>query len=198
MTQALTVTAKKLFFLDRNMLNLKPSSDSDRRALMFLEKNPSLSQCLIEDCGPNLTQVATIIEPVLNASSRCEISSFYIQAVTTGRTAFLTTNLPDDRATHVTSVGTSWLIGRARTCAIAIQNSSISRCHAVIGHAPDRGFYIMDVGSSNGTFVNCRRLVALEQRFVNDGDLVELSHTRIEFFISGLGKLHPACQDTQV
>ena len=180
------------------MLNLKPSSDSDRRALKFLEKNPSVSQSLLKDCGPNLSQVATIIEPVLNASSRCEVSSFYIQAVTTGRTAFLTTNLPDDRATHVTSVGASWLIGRNSTCAISIKSTSISRCHAVIGHCPDRGFYIMDVGSSNGTFVNCRRLAALEQRLLNDGDLVELSHTRIEFFISGRNSRSPAHQDTQV
>ncbi len=180
------------------MLNLKPSSDSDRRALKFLEKNPSLSQSLLQDCGPNLSQVATIIEPVLNASSRCEVSSYYIQAVATGRSAFLTTNLPDDRATHVTSVGTSWLIGRVRTCAIAIQHSAISRCHAVIGHCPDRGFSIMDVGSSNGTFVNCRRLAALEQRFLSDGDLVDLSHTRIEFFVSGLGSRSAVCLDTQV
>ena len=56
----------------------------------------------------------------------------------------------------------------------------------------------MDVGSSNGTFVNCRRLVALEQRLLNDGDLVELSHTRIEFFISGRSRRSPAHQDTQV
>lgn len=56
----------------------------------------------------------------------------------------------------------------------------------------------MDVGSSNGTFVNCRRLAASEQRFLNDGDLVELSHTRVEFFISGLGERDPALQDTQV
>ncbi|XGV98132.1 MAG: FHA domain-containing protein [Leptolyngbya sp. BL-A-14] len=180
------------------MLNLKPSSDSDRRTLNFLEKNPALSQCLLEDCGTNLSQVSTIIEPVLSASSRCEISSFYIQAVTTGRTAFLTTNLPDDRATHVTSVGSSWLIGRSSNCAISINSLSISRCHAVIGHCPDRGFYIMDVGSSNGTFVNCRRLAALEQRILNDGDLVELSHTRFEFFISGQVNSRPAHQDTQV
>lgn len=180
------------------MLNLKPSSDSNQRALSFLEKNPSLSQCLLEDCGTNLSQVATIIEPVLNASSRCEVSSFYIQAVTTGRNAFLTTNLPDECATHVTSVGASWLIGRNSTCAISIKSSSISRCHAVIGHCLDRGFYIMDVGSSNGTFVNCRRLAALEQRVLNDGDLVELSHTRVEFFISGQSGRVPAHQDTQV
>ena len=115
------------------------------------------------------------------------LSSYYIQAVTTGHAAFLTTNLPDDRATQVTSVGESWLIGRNSTCAISIKRPSISRCHAVIGHCSDRGFYIMDVGSSEGTFVNSRRIRALEQLFLHDGDLVELSRTRVEFFTSVFG-----------
>ena len=181
------------------MLNLQPSTEPDNLALKFLEKNPSISQSLLADCGPDLSQVATIIEPVLNAPNRCEISSYYIQAVTTGRTAFLTTNLPDGQTTHVTEVASSWLIGRSRTCAISIQSSSISRCHAVVGHCPNRGFYIMDVGSSNGTFVNRRRLTPLEQHYLLDGDLVELSHTRVEFFISGWREtVTAASQDTQV
>ena len=181
------------------MLNLQPSIEPDNRALKFLEKNPTISRSLLADCVPDLSQVATIIEPVLNAHNRCEISAYYIQAVTTGRTAFLTTNLPDNQVTHVTEVASSWLIGRSRTCAISIQSSSISRCHAVIGHCPSRGFYIMDVGSSNGTFVNRRRLTPLEQHFLMDGDLVELSHCRIEFFISGWRQPAMASsQETQV
>lgn len=167
------------------MSNLKLSSDSDPRALTFLEQNPAISRSLQQDFGSNLTQVATIIGPILDAADRCELSVYYIQAVTTGRTAFLTTNLPDVRSAHVTEVATSWLIGRGQTCAIPVTDASISRCHAVIGHCPSRGFYIMDVGSSNGTFINRRRLATLEQRFLHDGDLVELSNTKIEFFISG-------------
>jgi pSer/pThr/pTyr-binding forkhead associated (FHA) protein len=167
------------------MLNLKPSSNSDQRTLSFLAQNPSLSQSLFADFGHDLNQVATIIEPVLDAPSRCEVSVYYIQAVTTGRTAFLTTNLPDVRCTHVTGVATSWLIGRSRTCAIAIPSSSVSRCHAVIGYCPERGFYMMDIGSSNGTFVNRHRLTALEQRVLSDADLIEFSHTHVEFFVAG-------------
>lgn len=169
-----------------------------QRALTFLEQNPALSESLLADIGADLSRVATIIEPVLAAPTRCEISSFYIQAVTTGRTAFLTTNLLDARTTHVTETGTSWLVGRNCHCAIAIPNSSISRCHSVIGHYADRGFYIMDLGSSNGTYVNRRRLQPQQQRFLKDGDLVELSTLRVEFFITGWKDKLPSMQETQI
>ncbi|HEY9910078.1 MAG TPA: FHA domain-containing protein [Thermosynechococcaceae cyanobacterium] len=166
------------------MSHFKHSSTPDLRTLSFLEENPSLSESLLAD-GHNLNQVVTLIQPVLQAPERCEISSLYIQAVSTGRTAFLTTNLLDSCQTHVTDSGTSWLLGRDLTCAIALQNSSISRCHAVIAHCVERGFSIMDVGSSNGTFVNRRRLRPQDPRFLKDGDLVELSNLRIEFFVTG-------------
>lgn len=151
----------------------------------FLQQNPAISQSLLAETGHDIHRVATIIGPILDAPSRCEISSYYIQAVTTGRTAFLTTNLPDISGTHVTEAAAGWLIGRSPNCAIALQDPSISRCHAVIGYRPDQGFYIIDVGSSNGTFVNGRRLVPMVQRYLKDSDLIELSHTRVEFFVSG-------------
>ncbi len=167
------------------MLNLKSSGQVDHRTHLFLEQNPSISESLIEDLGPNINQVATFIEPILNAPSRCEISSNYIQAVTTGRTAFLTTNLTNGHSTQVTELANSWLIGRSSNCAIAILEKSISRCHAVIGHHPQQGFYMMDLGSSNGTYVNRSKLVPLQQRFLKDGDLIEFNKIRSEFFISG-------------
>lgn len=167
------------------MLNLKPLGQFDQRTLTFLEQNPGISQSLIAELGDNIHRVITFIEPILDAPERCEISAHYIQAVTAGRTAFLTTNLPDVRSTNVTEAATTWLIGRSNTCAIAILDKCVSRCHAVIGHHPNQGFYIMDIGSSNGTFVNRSRLVPLEQRFLNDGDLLEFSKIRTEFFISG-------------
>ncbi len=70
------------------MLNLKLSSKTDGQTLDFLSQNPSISQSLLAEAGHDMGRVSTIIRPVLEAPSRCEISSFYIQAVTTGRTAF--------------------------------------------------------------------------------------------------------------
>lgn len=180
------------------MSHLNLSALSDPRAVNFLEQNPSISQSLLADADHDISRVATLIGPILDAPNRCEISAYYIQAVTTGRTAFLTTNLPDRQSTHATGAATSWLIGRDRSCAITIRNPSISRCHAVIGHCSERGFFIMDVGSSNGTFLNRRRLAALEQRFLSDGDLVELSNVRAEFFVSGAGLKGRSLQDTHV
>lgn len=180
------------------MLNLKLSALSDQRAVSFLEQNPLISQSLLAEANHDLQRVATIIEPILDAPRRCEISACYIQAIATGRTAFLTTNLTDLETPQASKAATSWLLGRDSNCAITIQNPSVSRCHAVIGYCCDRGFYIMDVGSSNGTFVNRRRLAPLEQRVLKDGDLIELSNTRIEFFVSGCGDSSAKLQDTYV
>lgn len=178
------------------MLNLKPSGRFDQRTLNFLEENPSLSETLMAELGSNISEVATIIEPILEAPNRCEISRHYIQAIATGRTAFLTTNLPHVPATCVPATASNWVVGRSHNCAIAILDKSVSRCHAVIGHQPGEGFYVMDLGSSNGTFVNRSRLTPLERTFLSDGDLLEFSRFRVEFFISGWAATTSSAYDT--
>ncbi|MDX2228911.1 MAG: FHA domain-containing protein [Leptolyngbyaceae cyanobacterium bins.349] len=178
------------------MLNLQLSNQVDAKALTFLKQNPSLSETLIAELGHDISQVSTIIEPILQAPNRCEISAYYIQAVSTGRTAFLTTNLPDAQSTHVSEVATNWLVGRSSNCTIAVLHRSVSRCHAVLKYLPNVGFSIKDLGSSNGTFVNRTRLAPLEQRILQDGDLLEFCKFRVEFFISGWSKASLSPQDT--
>jgi pSer/pThr/pTyr-binding forkhead associated (FHA) protein len=163
------------------MLNLPPSSNSGDRALQFLKTYPAISRSLLLDCGHDIDKISTLVEPILEAPKRCT-TAYYIQAVTTGRTAFLTTNLANPSQSQLTSISSTWLIGRSRNCAISISHPSISRCHAVIGHSPE-GFYIMDVGSSNGTFLNGLRLPVLERQALTDGDQISLSHLQIEFFV---------------
>jgi hypothetical protein len=178
------------------MLNLKPSGRFDQRTLTFLEENPSISETLMAELGPNISEVATIIEPILDAPNRCESSRHYIQAVATGRSAFLTTNLPHVPSTCISGMTPKWVVGRSNNCAIAILDKSVSRCHAVIGHQAGQGFYVMDLGSSNGTFVNRSRLTPMEQRLLSDGDLLEFSKFRVEFFISGWSASAPVIYDT--
>lgn len=179
------------------MLNLKPSGQFEKQTQTFLEQNPAISESLIAELDGNISQVSTLIGPIMEAPKRCELSHYYIQAIVTGEKAFLTTNLPDISSTHVTEVATSWLIGRSSNCAISILDRSVSRCHAVIGRCPNRGFYLMDLGSSNGTFVNRSRLGSLEQRPLYDGDLLEFHKFRVEFFISGQRKAS-ASEDTSI
>lgn len=163
------------------MLNLPPSSNSGDRALQFLKHYPAISRSLLLDCGHDIDKISTLVEPILEVSKRCT-TAHYIQAVTTGRAAFLTTNLSNLEQSQLTSIASNWLIGRNRNCAISLSQPSISRCHAVIGYSPD-GFYLMDVGSSNGTFLQGQRLPVLERRSLCDGDQIRLSHLEVEFFV---------------
>jgi hypothetical protein len=152
--------------------------------LRFLEQNPSLSDSLCADFDFNLDHVATLIRPALEAQKRCQIASFYIQAVAIGRTSFLITNLMQAEISHNTAIASSWLIGRSLTCAITVQDPSVSRCHAVISHHRNEGFSVTDIGSSNGTWVNRRRIPVMERRSLRDGDLMQVGSLKIEFFVT--------------
>lgn len=174
------------------MFHLKsPKSNNVDQALSLLEQNPVLSESLLADCNHDVQKVTTIIQPILNAASRCEIARFYIQAITTGRTTFLVTNLKDAAALQITDSAASWLLGRSVNSAIVIRDTCISRQHAVIGHVFGTDFYITDVGSSNGSWVNHRRLAHLERCPLKDGDLIQLGPVQIEFFIANSQILPP-------
>ena len=54
-------------------------------------------------------------------------------------------------------LGPETVIGRNSENALCIPDSSVSRQHAVI-RQKDNYFVILDLGSSNGTFVNSRSL----------------------------------------
>ncbi|MEP0917158.1 FHA domain-containing protein [Leptolyngbya sp. DQ-M1] len=164
------------------MLNLPQPNNSGDRALQFLQTYPAISRSLLVDCGHDIDKISTLVEPILDAPKRCA-TSYYIQAVTTGRTAFLATNLSNPNHSQPSAIASTWVIGRSRKCAIVVPDPSVSRCHAVIGHSVNEGFYLMDVGSSNGTFLNHQRLPALERRSLLDGDSISLSHLLIEFFV---------------
>lgn len=164
------------------MLDLDVSQISTSHPLGWLEQNPSLSNLLLTDCDYDLEEVSEIIKPVLTAPQRCR-RGLYIQAVTTGYAAFLATNLLQEHIAVVSPVSSSWLVGRSTVCPIQLSDRSVSRRHAVVGHSPS-GFYITDLGSLNGTWVNDRRLGSAERIELQDGDLVQFGTIQIEFFLS--------------
>lgn len=142
--------------------------------------------------APAFDKASTLVGANLEPPKVVSPVAYYIQATVTRhssqpsvlKAAFLTTNLSNLEDAKVTEVAPIWSIGRSSNCAIAILNPSISRCHAVIDHIPIQGFYITDLGSSNGTFVNRQRLPILERRSLTDGDLISFSHIHVEFFVS--------------
>lgn len=113
-----------------------------------------------------------------------EALSYYIQAAQQNHRAFLTTNLCHSDTAFVTALSSTWLIGRSRNCAIVVHDRSVSRCHAVVGYDVQQGFYLMDVGSSNGTYLNSKRLSVLKRYALVDGDVITLCNLQFEFFIA--------------
>ncbi|MFQ5599635.1 MAG: FHA domain-containing protein [Candidatus Krumholzibacteriia bacterium] len=63
------------------------------------------------------------------------------------------------------------ILGRAPTADVVFEEESVSKQHARLSHA-DGEYRIEDLGSSNGTFVNGRRV--REATEVHSGDLLRL------------------------
>src|SRR3954468_23244341 len=68
-------------------------------------------------------------------------------------------------------------IGRASACNIRIADAGVSSKHAKIW-CEDGQYFLMDLGSTNGTFVN-ERDVDREQ--INDGDVITFGMTKAAF-----------------
>ena len=66
------------------------------------------------------------------------------------------------------------VIGRAAECDISVPADEISRRHALIKPTPD-GVSVEDLGSSNGTYINGRRV---QHGFLNAGDELRLDAVR--------------------
>lgn len=72
--------------------------------------------------------------------------------------------------THITA--NPFRIGRKNDCELLLSSESISRLHAEIRRT-DTGIWLKDCGSTNGTFVNFRRLVDAQQ--LNPGDVIHFA-----------------------
>jgi hypothetical protein len=131
----------------------------------------------------DLTEGTCIDDPV-SLMDRPELLSYYIQATQHNHRAFLTTNLCHGDSAFVTTLSSTWLMGRSRNCAIVVHERSVSRCHAVVGYDVQQGFYLMDVGSSNGTYLNSKRLSVLKRYALVDSDVITLCNLQFEFFIA--------------
>lgn len=119
----------------------------------------------------------------------------YIQASINGDRVQLTTNLVNGRTQTFTQPQNIWTIGRdSRHVGIALQDKRLSRCHAAIRYIQDKGFYLVDLNSSNGSFVNGERVHAA--RRLQEGDQIRIGGLTIAFFISSTGQnLPPAAGD---
>jgi adenylate cyclase len=75
--------------------------------------------------------------------------------------------------------GNCWTVGRGDDNQFVVKDRCISRNHAIIQYTDAGDHYLIDLGSSNGTFVNGRR-VSIPVA-IHDGDTVTFGQTEFEF-----------------
>jgi hypothetical protein len=84
---------------------------------------------------------------------------------------------PDGAKPRTFKLAASMLVGRAPECEIRVDDTYASQQHArVFGRAG--GWYVEDLGSTNGTFVNDQRLGA--PAMVQPGDKIRVGTTVLE------------------
>eukprot|EP01084_Bolivina_argentea_P099043 178026_1 len=66
---------------------------------------------------------------------------------------------------------------------IKLEHPSISRRHALIGHGSSGNLYVMDLGSSHGTFVNKQRLSKKKREPLRDGYIIKFGASTREYIV---------------
>lgn len=73
-------------------------------------------------------------------------------------------------------VDRGWLVvGRGRSADLILAEPTISRSHAAVGFDA-RGFFVQDLGSTNGTMVNGAKA---DRTLLKDGDLIQMGKLRL-------------------
>lgn len=78
--------------------------------------------------------------------------------------------------------GSNW-IGRGPENSLVLPEPSVSRRHALLDVAEDGRISLTDQGSTNGTFVNGRRLASRETVVLNDGDRLRIGASVVLKFV---------------
>ncbi len=91
--------------------------------------------------------------------------------------SILVVHEPDAVRPRTFKLATSMLVGRASECEIRVDDTYASQQHARI-FGRGGGWYVEDLGSTNGTFVNDQRLGA--PAMVQPGDKIRVGTTVLE------------------
>src|SRR5262245_11375541 len=91
---------------------------------------------------------------------------------------FLTIVNPDGSTSKFDLTGANIKIGRSSSSDLVLQDLNVSRLHAQVVKRPD-GYFVLDAGGKNGTFVNDRRIDS--PTALKPGDRVRLGTTSLVF-----------------
>jgi len=98
-----------------------------------------------------------------------------------GMKAALEIRLPG-QPNAVADLRTSYSIGRGKGNDLVIRHELVSRSHAIIRLLGNETYYIADLGSTNGTFLNGK--LVLVPTAMNSGDLIQVGGCDVKFLQS--------------
>ena len=82
-------------------------------------------------------------------------------------------------------VDRDWLvIGRGRGADVMLAEPTISRAHCALGYEPE-GFFVQDLGSTNGTWVNGARQ---KRTLLKDQDEIQMGKLRLRIELAAPGE----------
>ena len=90
--------------------------------------------------------------------------------------AYLVTQEEDSKRYPITN--TTWRIGRSRDNELSIADNSISRLHAEIHRYNNGSFFIIDMQSLNGIYVNEKQV---SNKKLQEGDIIEIGDISLRF-----------------
>ena len=105
----------------------------------------------------------------------------YIQGMICEQQIYIISNLATGKSKSFYSTDGLWTIGRdPRQSDIAVPDKRLSRCHAALQYSQDQGFILSDLESTNGTYVNGRKLQRVYA--LRDGDRIRIGSSLFHFF----------------
>jgi adenylate cyclase len=97
----------------------------------------------------------------------------------TAEVGYLTIPQSDGEKDVLLENGNAWRLGRAIDSQISLPSESVSRQHALVQRMENGEYFLFDLGSSNGTFLNGTRVTIPVP--LNDGDRISLGDFQVSF-----------------
>ncbi|NJN31340.1 MAG: FHA domain-containing protein [Synechococcales cyanobacterium RM1_1_8] len=93
---------------------------------------------------------------------------------------YLMTNLSLKHSRSLYQAEQTWVVGRAMDAGLCVSDPRLSRYHAAIQYKSGDGFVLIDLNSTNGSFVNGEPV--RHRRSLVEGDRIRVGGTTIQFF----------------
>jgi hypothetical protein len=93
----------------------------------------------------------------------------------------LINNFPKEFEMVFTPGGRRHSVGRGTDNSLCLSHASVSKIHATMMMNRDGTLFVADAGSTNGTFINGRRIGYGEARQIEDGDVVGFGDIEVRF-----------------